>query len=229
MNYQELINKIGYSNEVVKIARGDVIVPKFTYEAPFDPAFGFPPALIPLWSCSSWPGYVGIVRDWFGDNADSFVQFFIEEHEFVEVAKNLEQLKAWLVFDFLCNVPAPDEVERFAHSIAFNGKDDVEGYFAGIDDTSDLAKLDVFKSDPPAIFAVSEEKAMPLWLEKSEQTCNLIELLDKGEMAQVWKVLNSNMRDRGEIKNILVKMSEKNSEDSSLFSDLTKCWLDSND
>ena len=71
--------------------------------------------------------------------------FFSEEGFFVEIAKNLEQLKAWLVFDFLCNIPEIEEVELFSESIKFCKSDEIDNIFSECDDVTDLININIFK------------------------------------------------------------------------------------
>jgi hypothetical protein len=62
MDYVDFLRKHGYSKEIVRLAEGGIDIPKYTFKAPADPVFGFPPVLIPLWSNSAWPGYIGISK-----------------------------------------------------------------------------------------------------------------------------------------------------------------------
>jgi hypothetical protein len=156
MGYIEFLSKNGFPQNVVDIAKGLVKVPDYTVQASADLSFGFPPVLILLWSNPGWPGYIGIAKHWFGNRPDTFVQFYTAEYSFVEVARNFDQLKAWMVFDFLCNVPAPEEVSEFAESIGFCAANDVDDIFSDCEDISDLAKLSVFKDDLPAV--IKKEK-----------------------------------------------------------------------
>jgi hypothetical protein len=227
MGYIEFLSKHGYSQELVNIAKGLVEVPDYTVQAPPDPSFGFPPVLIPLWSNASWPGYIGIAKHWFGNRQDTFVQFYADEFSFVEIARDLEQLKAWMVFDFLCNVPAPDEVGRFAESISLCAADDVEIVFSDCEDVSDLAKLSVFKNNMPPVIEKGEEFGDPEWLMKTSGMAEIKGLISSGHHENAWCQLNSAVISKPEVEELLniLSLHVANKE---AFKDLITCWSGSN-
>lgn len=227
MGYIEFLSKYGYSQELVNIAKGLVEVPDYTVQAPSDPSFGFPPVLIPLWSNASWPGYIGIAKHWFGDRQDTFVQFYADEFSFVEIARNFEQLKAWMVFDFLCNVPAPDEVGRFAESIGFCAATDVEAVFSDCEDISDLVKLSVFKNDVPAVIARSEESDSPGWLVEASGVANIKSSIASGDYEKAWYQLNSSVISKGDILSLLNELPPY-ADDSEAFKSLVTSWSEAN-
>ncbi len=227
MGYIEFLSKYGYSQELVNIAKGLVEVPDYTVQAPSDPSFGFPPVLIPLWSNASWPGYIGIAKHWFGSRQDTFVQFYADEFSFVEIARNIEQLKAWMVFDFLCNVPAPDEVGRFAESIGFCAADEVENIFADCEDVSDLTKLNIFKNDLPLVIEKGNEFGDPEWLMKTSGVNEIKGLISAGQYEDAWSQLNSVVISKPEIVDILNTLS-LHVTDKDAFKDLIACWSASN-
>jgi hypothetical protein len=224
VDYKELLDKCGYSKEIIDIASGKIKVPDFTIQAPFDPSFGFPPALIPLWSNGSWPGYIGLIKHWFGDRPDTYVQFYSDSYSFIEVAKNLDQLKAWLVFDFLCNVPEPDEVGRFAESIGFCKAGDVDNIFAKCEDISGLRNLDVFNANLPAVIEKGEELGEPDWILKPATIEEIRKLIVADQFESAWYKLNSNALDKLEVRDILKSMSAATGDKEQLFKDLIVCW-----
>jgi hypothetical protein len=227
MDYIGFLSKYGYSQELVNIAKGLVEVPDYTVQAPPDPSFGFPPILIPLWSNAGWPGYIGITKHWFGNRPDAYVQFYADEFSFVEIARNLEQLKAWMVFDFLCNVPAPNEVGRFAESIGFCPADDVENVFSDCEDVSDLAKLSIFKNDLPPVIGEGEKFADPEWLVETSGVDEIKKLISSDRYEDAWCQLNSAVVNKSEVIDIL-NMLSLYVTDKGAFQDLIACWSHSN-
>ena len=227
MSYIEVLSKNNYSQGLVDIAKGLAIVPDFTVQAPADTSFGFPPVLIPLWSNASWPGYIGIAKHWFGGRQDSFVQFYAAEYSFVEVAKNFDQLKAWMVFDFLCNVPAPDEVGEFAESIGFCSASDVDDIFSDCENISDLAKLSVFKGDLPAVIEKGEGLGDPEWLVKASGVAEIKKLVSSGQYEDAWYQLNSSVISKGDVLNILNELVPY-TNDSVAFKGLVSNWVEAN-
>ena len=112
-SYTDLISRLGYSDEIVAIARGDVEMPRYSFDAPSHPLWCyFPPALLPLWSRSEGPCYIGIVKHWFGQDDGTFLEYDAEHDEIREIAKDFEQFKAWQVFDFLYTCSDAAEVGR---------------------------------------------------------------------------------------------------------------------
>ncbi|WP_428240620.1 hypothetical protein [Gynuella sp.] len=227
MGYIEFLSKYSYSQELVNIAKGLVEVPDYTVQAPPDPSFGFPPVLIPLWSSASWPGYIGIAKHWFGRRQDTFIQFYADEFSFVEIARNLEQLKAWMVFDFLCNVPTPEEVCHFAESIGFCAVDEVESIFADCEDVSDLANLSIFKNDLPSVIGKGSESGDPEWLKKTEGVNEVKGLMSADRYEDAWYQLNSTVISKPEVVDILNALSLRVTNKEA-FKDLISCWLASN-
>lgn len=145
--YSNILSRIKCDPFIEELASGRVKMPLFTYEAPFDRNYGFPPALIPVLSTPSWPGYIGLVHHWFGNAADTFVKYYAEQSLMVEIANDINQLRVWLVFEFLSNVPEVDEVAQFATAVGFTSMSEVEGYFSRCERVGDLANLGVFSGD----------------------------------------------------------------------------------
>ena len=230
MNYKKLLKSEKYPKEILDIFDGTVEVPDFTIEAPINPDFGFPPALIPLWSNGSWPGYVGLVKHWFGDKPDIYVQYYSELNSYVEIARDFEQLKAWLVFDFLCNVPAPDEVGRFAESIGFCSAEKVENIFSDCDDISELRRLQIFNRDLPAVIEKGEEYGEPEWVMETISSDEIHNLILSGKLENAWYQLNSSILDNDKTLNLLKEMSSciEDADKRSSFDGLINCWSEQN-
>lgn len=91
MDYQSLYEKLGLPSAAVRIGRGVVPHPSPAVRAPFE-CYGFPPALIPLWSDGSGPTYCGYWRHWFADRRRTIVYHYVEEGRAYEVARDIEQL-----------------------------------------------------------------------------------------------------------------------------------------
>ncbi|MDP1979214.1 hypothetical protein [Undibacterium sp.] len=227
MNYLDFLSKHGFSKEIQNIAKGGVAVAEFTFKAPADLSFGFPPVLIPLWSEGSWPGYIGIARHWFGDQPDTFIEYFSGETSAIEIAKNLSQLKAWLVFDSLCNVPDLDEVGQFAESIGFCGSNEVEAIFEECEDVSGLANLDIFKENLPSVLKNGEKLGKPEWWLPPSGLNEIRNHINCGRFDLAWCQLNSGGFEASEIADILNLLSN-HVERKAEFRDLIICWGNAN-
>lgn len=227
MSYKKILEKSGYQKEIFRIIDGEIAVPDFTVDASINFAFGFPPVLIPLWSYGSWPGYIGIAKQWFGDKPDSFVQYFSESNTFVEIAKDFEQFKAWMVFDFLCNVPEPDEVGRFAESIGFCAAGDVDKIFADCDDVSELGSLDIFSGNLPSVIANGEDHGEPEWVVDDASIDSIQKLIATGDFENAWYQVNSGVFSKVEVLGVLNSLSNSLRDVDNLFDDLISSWSNS--
>lgn len=183
--YSNILSRIKCDPFIEELASGRVKMPLFTYEAPFDPNYGFPPALIPVLSTPSWPGYIGLVHHWFGNAADTFVKYYAEQSLMVEIANDINQLRVWLVFEFLSNVPEVDEVAQFATAVGFTSMSEVEGYFSRCERVGDLANLGVFSNAPAAL---RSRDGRPNWVCAEDSFDRHFE---SGDFELAWYALNS--------------------------------------
>ena len=77
---------------IVDCALGHIDPPIITMEAPAG-WYGFPPALVPIWSEGSGPNYIGIWKHWFTERPWSFVQMYVgADRKTIEIARTQEQL-----------------------------------------------------------------------------------------------------------------------------------------
>lgn len=221
MTYIDFLIQHSFPEEVILIAEGKVNVPRFTVSAPADLIYGFPPGLIPLWSNSSWPGYIGLMTQWFGDTRHYFVKFYVECHSFTEIARDIEQLKVWMTFDFLCNVPDADEVGRFAESIGLCRGDELEDMFAKCQTVHDLIQIPCMNSAPPHGIM---DKSRAIGANQSEDISHIYELIEQRDYHSAWQSLNSRPFKHETVVGILDALAP-HSMDTKRFNDLIQCWL----
>lgn len=145
----ELLRMLGMPNWIVRCARGEIAFPDFTVDVPCNFSYGFPPALLPLWSYSSGPSYIGVLHHWFGHRKTTFGRYDIETRQLTEVARSPDQLRVWIVFDFLSNVPDADEVAAFAESVELCTPSELGAFFEHYDEVKELVKHPVFKGRLP--------------------------------------------------------------------------------
>ncbi|NHZ97649.1 hypothetical protein [Massilia sp. CCM 8734] len=226
MNYVTLLASLGFAQEVCDAHLGKIQVPQFTLTAPYKPQFGFPPMMIPLWSDGAWPGYIGVITRWFGGDEAGFVKYYAEEQALSEIALTFDQLKAWLAFDFLCNVPDPDEVGNFAASIGLCAKERVEDYFAHCQEHSDLSALPAFAIGLPKFLLNGEEDSQPGWVRDSVRKPDIETMIAHGQYQQAWHGINSPGLERDEIA-ALLRLIAPFANDAR-FDDLATCWTQSN-
>lgn len=127
-----------------RCASGDVIPPEFTYDVPCDLGYGFPPAIIPIWSSQDGPDYLGVLKHWFSNRQTTFVRYNKECESFIEIARTPDQLRIWLAFRFFCNVPDEDEVAAFMKAVYLCDDETFADYFRGYEDASDLMRNPTF-------------------------------------------------------------------------------------
>jgi hypothetical protein len=69
MNVKTALETLGLPDALVACADESIGTPICTLQAPAE-WYGFPPALIPIWSDGSWPIYIGYWKHWFVDRGE---------------------------------------------------------------------------------------------------------------------------------------------------------------
>jgi hypothetical protein len=156
--YKAVFSGLGLSDLAWKIASAEIEIPYAGDDQPIR-NFGFPPALIPLWSSGSGPSYYGYWFHWFVSRRPTIVRYSLDTGTAYEVASNLRQLMTILLVNALVVYDGVNEVvEEFAANIGFSSGD-----LALIDEMTDehgddpraLVGLSAFASDPPAEIAMN--------------------------------------------------------------------------
>lgn len=226
MNYVTLLASLGFAQEVCNAHLGKIQVPEFTLTAPYNPQFGFPPMMIPLWSNGAWPGYIGVITRWFGGDEAGFVKYYAEEQALSEIALTFDQLRAWLAFDFLCEVPDLDEVGNFAESIGLCPKERVEEYFVHCHERADLSTLPEFSNGLPASLLHGEESSQPGWVRDGVHKSDIETMIARGQHRQAWHGINSPGLERDDIAALLTLIAPFAND--ARFGDLVACWKQAN-
>lgn len=79
----------------------------------------------------------------------TFVRYHVETKQFTELARTADQLRAWLVFGFLCNVPDVEEVAAFAVETGLCSFDEFDSYFSDYQEKEELARHPLFAHQLP--------------------------------------------------------------------------------
>lgn len=96
IEYKKVLESLGESDLLIKCAVGELPCPLEGFEAP-PYWYGFPPALIPIWSYSSRPAYLGYWKHWFIDRNSSYVQMYVASGRITfEIARTAEQFFCFL-------------------------------------------------------------------------------------------------------------------------------------
>ena len=224
MNYRTLLAELGFKEEVLGVHEGKVEVPKHSLIAPFEPGYGFPPIIVPLWSDGALPGYIGVVTRWFGGEDRGFIKYYSASQYASEIALTFDQLKAWLTFDFLCNIPDAKEVGSFAESIHLCARDKVEEYFSGCNDYPDLIELSEFKSDLPQFLIGGSNNSQPSWVQPHSAKAEILEQIEQGDFLDAWHGINSPGLTRNETIYLLQKIAPFSGDER--FHQLVDCWTE---
>jgi hypothetical protein len=152
INYSRVYDAVELDSTLREVASGRVRVPLMRVRTPFA-SYGFPPALIPLWSDGSAMTYVGLWKHWFAPRRATFVECHLEEDcRVYEIARSPAQLLHVLGLEILCvNEGDRGELEDFAGRCG--GGIDIDALervaWRSGDDPSGLLELPMFRHDPP--------------------------------------------------------------------------------
>lgn len=119
--YINVLANIGLPAVISECANGRIKCPLEGFEAP-PYWYGYPPALIPIWSEGARPQYLGFWKHWFIDREPSFVQMYVASGRMtIEIARTLEQ---FLCFVTMSAIVEKDEItsdiEKFAQRVGLN-------------------------------------------------------------------------------------------------------------
>lgn len=227
MNYEEYINKYHICKNTYYLLKDNAVFPEFTVELPPNLVFGFPPCFVPFFSDDGWPGYTGTIVDIFGNIGERYYEFYSEEFQLAEVARNLNQFKTWLVFYFYFTVPEIYEVEVFSESIDFSSIGEVEKIFSDIRSKSELKKLSVFSNNLPLVLDKNNSlDGSPKWKNSDATIDEIYELIEKGKLERAWYALNSKIFDKTDMFKALQNISNQLVDKKERFDDLIMCWKD---
>ena len=117
-NYENVYHVLGLPPVALDVALGKIPLPLADASAPYS-VYGFPPALIPMYSESSGPLYCGFWKHHFAERASTIVSLSVEAgYRAREIARNVDQLFAHIV---LVAIGVHDgispEIERFAAGV----------------------------------------------------------------------------------------------------------------
>ncbi len=145
-DYQELYEYLGLPPAAVKLGLGRIKPPSLIFRAPFR-CYGFPPALLPLWSNGSDPSYDGYWKHWFVARQLTIVDYSVEEGRAYEIARDLEQL-VWAASLTEYDSPeAREEVKRFAREMEIEGIESLDELTSSLPEA--LRVLPAFGANSP--------------------------------------------------------------------------------
>lgn len=234
----ELLRSLGMPDWLLCCASGEINPPEFTFDVPCNLSYGFPPAVLPVWSNSAGPDYIGVLHHWFGDRETTFVRYHTETKRFTEIARTSDQLRIWIVFDFLCNVPDAEEVAEFASATGLCPEDAVEDFFSEYQEDDDIAQHPAFRTSLPLRFVsvggeytgdfplgavalrrycefeVTDEMAaqssdLPPWFDSVSKPELFTQLLKSNDLEGAWFCLNSSGWKSSEMKPAIQQLASQ--------------------
>jgi hypothetical protein len=122
--YFDVLKYIEVPDSIIKITEGELENLMYFEKIPFE-NYGYPPALIPLWSTGS-PSYVGIWKHWFLDRPANYVSLDLEHPHVYEIARSSEQLLASFFLNLIESRGRTNEIDETAARVGFKLMDQVE-------------------------------------------------------------------------------------------------------
>lgn len=126
-NYLKLIASLNLNSRIGSCMSGEIACPMDGFEAP-PYWYGFPPALIPIWSRGARPKYLGIWKHWFGQRDISFVEMYVSSGRMTyEIARSSEQFFSYVILSAIVEEDGlTPEIERFSKLVAIENLDDID-------------------------------------------------------------------------------------------------------
>lgn len=117
-NFERVYQALGLPRAALDVALGKVKLPLADASAPWS-LYGFPPALIPIYSESSGPSYVGFWRHHLVGRVSTVVRLSVEAgYRAREIARSVEQLFAYVAVAAIgISDGVTPEIERFAAGV----------------------------------------------------------------------------------------------------------------
>jgi hypothetical protein len=149
--YGKLLECLGVNPAIRLCQDGSIAVPLANLRSPFD-WYGFPPALIPIWSDGSSPAYFGLWKHWFINRGVSYVQMSIEqERRVVEIARTDAQFLCYAtVLAITVHDGVTQSIVDFANKIGTTNLDEIDAVTMKTgDDPKGLTSLPQFAAEIP--------------------------------------------------------------------------------
>ncbi|MFZ6780184.1 hypothetical protein ACO0LD_25405 [Undibacterium sp. Ji83W] len=149
--YEKVYQHLDFPSELIALANGDLKIPRGTEDQPAC-CYGFPPAMIPLFSAPDSMIYTGYWKHWFGSRSSSFVRMHVNVlFRLTECARSVEQFKDYLVMrELVFADELTSEVDGFARALNvsnLNLLDQISTEFG--DRPAGFLHLPSFSNNPP--------------------------------------------------------------------------------
>lgn len=178
--YASVYESLGLPSELIDCAMGRIPSPVVGLESPAQ-WYGYPPALIPIWSDGSRPTYIGCWKHWFVERPSTFVKMYVASGRLtVEIARDADQLLCIVAMMAISVADGVEpELEGFARRVGIANLQEIdEVSLQSGDDPKGFVNLEQFKASVPlesvatkadydGDFALSDLAANTDWLSRS--------------------------------------------------------------
>lgn len=145
MHIQRVFGILNLPSVLEKCSSGMIESPLATFSASAC-WYGFPPALIPIWSDGSGPNYIGMWKHWFVEREPTFVKMYVGSGRLtIEIARTPEQLCSLII---MMSISEQDKVSQKA--IEFSKQ-------TGIVDLQEINQVSMDSGDDPHGFIMLDQ------------------------------------------------------------------------
>lgn len=241
---KEILRKLNISNELTDLIFGKIEIPNNfgDYGDVEEYWYPHPPVLIPIFLNDSLY-YYGVLKHFFCDREQVFINYSLEAGYFSELARNDKQFITLIVLSAISiDEELTDEIVGFCNEVNFKKYNEiVEFYNEYGDDNENFNHLVYFFNKLPMKFnkkqiynACSFEIAKPEYLEGIsdlpdwlKNDANQQELFDKyisqNKLKEAWLTLNSTGWKLGDVRKALIVLKTKT--DDELFHLVADRWI----
>lgn len=149
--YDKILATLELPRSIRRCASGDIRPPIIGWEAPAA-WYGFPPALIPIWSDGSRPTYIGYWKHWFVQREPTFIRMYVGARRMaVEIARTAEQLFSAVVIKAIgIDDGIGEEVRNFGRQVGLNNLSEMDAVSRVTgDDPRGFVELQAFRDHTP--------------------------------------------------------------------------------
>lgn len=150
-SYQDILKLLNLPTSIIRCAVGAIKSPLVTFDAPAA-WYGFPPALIPIWSDGSGPTYLGYWKHWFVNRKPCFVKMYVDANRLaIEIARTADQFLCVASMMSICEKDGVDsDLVRFAKEVGIYNLDQINDISLKTgDDPKGFLEIDQFKQSAP--------------------------------------------------------------------------------
>lgn len=163
-NYTVLFKSLNLSDAAISCLTGNLILPRENVlAAPFK-IYGFPPALLPVWSNGDFYDYEGFWLHWFLNREITFVTYYSEITKVTETARDFGQICRIQLANIIGAMSddevlnMPDDITNFAKDVGIHDLDELILLARNVAESPDnLVKSEYFSNRAPIDFIFGDD------------------------------------------------------------------------